>query len=203
MNLNYPKALAAVLKHEGGYVNHPADPGGATNKGITQAVYDAYRKRLGLFSRSVKMIDDAELQAIYRKQYWEMIRGDELPTGIDYAVFDFAVNSGVSRAAKYLQMTLGVKADGIIGQITLKAAEEAEPRIIINEICDRRMDFLMGLSTWRVFGTGWKGRVAGVRALAIDMLSASPVPDEPAKEPARNWLTVLIEVIVSIFRSRK
>ena len=186
MRQNFERSLAAVLKHEGGFANHPDDPGGATMKGVTQAVYDAYRRRLGLFTRTVKLIADDELRDIYRKQYWLAVHGDELPSGIDYCVFDFAVNSGPGRAIKHLQMALGVTADGIIGQITLRAAEEADPAVIIAGVCDRRMFFLRNLSTFATFGKGWTARVNGVRTLAKEMArnGATFVPDgETIKVP--------------------
>ena len=185
MRQNYSRALALVLKWEGGFSNHPDDPGGATNRGITQAVYDAYRRRLGLSTRSVKLLADDAMRDIYRKQYWLAVHGDELPGGLDYAAFDFAVNSGPGRAIKYLQMVLGVTADGVIGQITLRAAEESDPAVVIAGLCDRRLFFLKNLSTWASFGKGWKNRVDDVRrnalTLAKDAVPASPVPDTTPK----------------------
>ncbi len=170
MKNTFPAALKAVLAHEGGYVNHPKDPGGATNKGVTQAVYDAFRKRSGLPVKSVRSISDYEVATIYRKQYWDAVKGDDLPAGVDYAVFDYAVNSGVSRATEALQKALGVNADGVIGQITLHAAETADRLKIINLICDGRMAFLRRLSTFKTFGKGWTSRVSGVRAKALALL---------------------------------
>ena len=167
MKNNFEKALALVLEHEGGYVNHPKDPGGATMKGVTQAVYDAYRKVRGRPSQSVKFITDEELRAIYKFQYWDKVHGDFLPTGLDYAMFDFAVNSGVGRASKYLQAVLGVAQDGQIGARTLAAI--TNPVSIINALLDRRMGFLRNLRTFLTFGKGWTRRVQGVRAKALDM----------------------------------
>ncbi|MFC0284822.1 glycoside hydrolase family 108 protein [Camelimonas abortus] len=159
----YKEALSAVLKHEGGYVNHPADPGGATNRGVTQRVYDAERKRRGLPTRSVRQITDAELQAIYRQQYWEKIRGDDLPPGVDYVVFDGAVNSGVAQSAKWLQRALGVRVDGIIGNATIAACWDVKDHdALIADICARRMAFLQALKTWPTFGKGWSRRVSDV-----------------------------------------
>lgn len=178
MKDNFARSLKAVLKHEGGYVNHPKDPGGATNKGITQATYDLWNEGT---SRSVKNITDAEVEAIYKRNYWDKVRGDDLPAGVDYCVFDFAVNSGVSRSAKYLQTVLGVEVDGVIGPQTVKAAMEAEPRAVIQEICDRRMDFLQGLGTWPTFGKGWTNRVTGVKAMAMGM-AGEPVQPDPVPE---------------------
>ena len=172
---NFDKALALVLEHEGGYVNDPHDPGGETNRGVTKAVYDAYRKVRGRGPQSVKHISDAELKAIYRFQYWDKVQGDYLPSGLDYAVFDFAVNSGVSRASKYLQAVLGVAQDGVIGAKTLAAIHN--PIKTINALCDRRMGFLRRLPTFWRFGKGWTKRVEGsnpkkvdgVREVALDM----------------------------------
>lgn len=167
MNNNFEKALALVLEHEGGYVNHPKDPGGATNKGVTQAVYDAYRKMRGRGPMSVKFITEDELRAIYKFQYWDKVQGDFLPIGLDYAVFDFAVNSGVTRASKYLQAVLGVAQDGQIGAKTLAAIQS--PTHVINALCDRRMGFLRNLKTFLTFGKGWTRRVTDVRNHALEM----------------------------------
>ena len=187
MRDSYPQAIKAVLLHEGGYVNHPKDPGGATNKGVTQKVYDAYRVRHGEpILLSVKSISDGEVHDIYRMQYWNAIRGDELPAGIDYCVFDFAVNSGPSRAVKYLQTALGVKPDGLLGLVTLQAAIEAGASpTVIQTICNNRLAFLKGLKTWPTFGKGWGSRVEGVRKLSLQLASKplqmtpQPVPHIP------------------------
>jgi lysozyme family protein len=167
MNNNFEKALALVLEHEGGWSDHPLDKGGATMKGVTQAVYDAYRKVRGRGPQSVKFISNEELRAIYKFQYWDKVQGDFLPSGLDYAVFDFAVNSGVSRAAKYLQAVLGVEQDGQIGARTLAAI--TSPVAIINALCDRRIGFLRNLKTFMTFGRGWTRRVQGVRDHALEM----------------------------------
>lgn len=167
MKTNFEMALAYVLEHEGGYVNHPRDPGGATNKGVTQAVYDGYRKMRGRGIQSVKFISEEEVRAIYKFQYWDRVQGDMLPAGVDYAVFDFAVNSGVGRASKYLQAVVGVAQDGIIGARTVAAV--TNPAATINALCDRRMGFLRNLKTFLTFGRGWTRRVQGVRAHALEM----------------------------------
>lgn len=169
MRANFDKALAAVLVHEGGYVNHPKDPGGATNKGITQKVYSDWRFAHDLPSRSVKDITDAEVMAIYKHLYWDAIKGDELPAGVDYAAFDFAVNSGVSRAARYLQEAAGVNVDGQIGPVTLAAIKARPAQDMIAALCDARMGFLKRLSTFDTFGRGWSRRVAEVEVRAKGM----------------------------------
>lgn len=171
MKENFSAALALVLAHEGGYVNHPADPGGATNRGVTQAVYDGWRKGKGLSARSVRHIEEAEVQAIYRRDYWDKVRGDDLPRGIDYAVFDFAVNSGVARATKYLQTAVGVAADGVIGPQTLAMVQHHERARLIQSICAARLNFLKGLGTFKTFGRGWTRRVEEVQAKACGMVT--------------------------------
>lgn len=168
MKDNFDRSLAAVLVHEGGFVNNPKDPGGATNKGVTQAVYDDWRGRHGLAKRSVRGIADDEVRAIYRRDYWDRINGDGLPSGVDYATFDFAVNSGVSRAARFLQAAAGVAQDGAIGPATIAAAGR-DPAHIINALIDKRLAFLRSLSTFATFGKGWTARCAGVRRMALEM----------------------------------
>lgn len=173
---NFDKSLPLVLAHEGGYVNHPRDPGGATNKGVTQAVYDAYRLTKGLKKRSVKSITSPEVSEIYKSRYWDLAHCSEFPAGVDYAVFDYAVNSGVGKAIKDLQRTVNafganrvkglvpLKVDGIAGQDTKAAVEKCcdeDEEAFINSLCDRRMSFLKSLKTWGTFGKGWKRRVEG------------------------------------------
>jgi lysozyme family protein len=159
MKENYPQALKQVLKYEGGYVDHPKDPGGPTNKGITQAVYDAWQKKNGLPTQSVRNISDAAVAAIYKQQYWDAISGDDLPSGVDFAVFDFAVNSGVSRAAKYLQAVVGVTQDGQIGPQTIQATKTYVAMAVTN----KRLAFMQSLSIWSTFGKGWSARIADVK----------------------------------------
>ena len=161
MKQNYLIIQPWVLAYEGGFVNHPKDPGGATNQGITQRTYDAYRRRIGHATQSVRLIDNVERDTIYRVQYWDAIRGDDLPSGVDAAVYDFAVNSGPSRAAKYLQRIAGVKQDGVIGLQTLDAVARMDSTQVIGRLCVDRMAFLRGLPTWGTFGTGWTRRVMG------------------------------------------
>jgi lysozyme family protein len=158
---NFALSLPWTLAHEGGWSNHPKDPGGATMRGVTQRVYTGFRSRKGLPNQSVRFITPEEIHDIYKFQYWDALRCDDLPAGIDYAVFDFGVNSGVSRAARYLQRVLGVKQDGIIGVNTIRAANEADPAFVVQKLCELRMQFLRGLKTWKTFGRGWTRRVMG------------------------------------------
>lgn len=169
MRANFDRALAAVLVHEGGYIDHPKDPGGKTNRGVTQTVYNDWRVGNGLPEKSVRDITDAEVMAIYKRNYWDRVKGDELPSGVDYCVFDFAVNSGVSRASRYLQEAAGVDVDGVIGPMTLATVGSKPPSSLVDAICDARLAFLKRLSTFDTFGKGWTRRVEDVRAKAKAM----------------------------------
>ena len=170
MKRNFERSLKLVLVHEGGWSNHPADPGGATMKGVIQRVYDAYKDRRGERRRSVRSITNDELYEIYRWQYWTAVHGDELPSGLDYCVFDAAMSSGPTQAAKWLQRALGgIKVDGHIGMVTMAAAVQCDVPKTIARMCAHRLRMLQGLKTWRVFGKGWGRRVAGVETKAIAM----------------------------------
>lgn len=176
---NFNSALKEVLKHEGGFVNHPQDPGGATNKGITIATYRKWVDRDGTID-DLKRITDDQVSKVYRSVYWNAIKGDDLPSGVDYAVFDFAVNSGPNRAAKYLQAVLGVTQDGKIGPVTLEAAKKADASTLIDALCDRRMAFLKSLKTFDTFGKGWTRRVDEVREKATTLAAKPSIVLEPA-----------------------
>jgi lysozyme family protein len=161
----FERSLKKVLTHEGGYIHHPKDPGGATNQGVTQRVYDDYRRQHGGPIRSVKDLTNSERDTIYRQRYWNLIKGDLLPAGISYVVFDGAVNSGVSQSVKWLQRALGIKADGVLGPATLTAIQQINDHdALIARIVERRMKFLKALKTWKTFGKGWTRRVDGVLA---------------------------------------
>ncbi len=172
----FPRAYKLERVTEGGYVNHPDDPGGATNKGVTQRTYNAYRKRRGQDTRDVRRITDAEVETIYRNQYWNAVKADALPDGVAYCVFDAAINSGPGQAAEWLQEIIGVKVDGVVGDETISAAREANPVALINEYCDRRWAFMKRLKHFKTFEDGWKRRVAEVRAQSINWAQAQPVP---------------------------
>lgn len=166
----FPRADAKVNVHEGGYVNHPKDPGGATNRGVTQRVYDMYRRAQGLAVRSVRDLTEAERLDIYRTRYWDVIKGDLLPPGVDYVVYDGAVNSGPLQSVKWLQRALGArytgKVDGLVGAETLRALESHPNHDdLVADIVVRRMAFLRALKTWDAFGRGWTRRVNDVLAV--------------------------------------
>ena len=180
----FHEALARVLLHEGGQVNNRHDPGGRTNKGITQRVYAAWRASHSLPVRDVFQIDDMEVEAIYRFQYWQPIHGDALPRGVGYVVLDGAVNSGPKQSVKWLQRALGEDytstIDGQIGSVTLQAvAAFGDDDKLIANICARRMVFLQALKTWQYFRKGWTQRVQDVLAAGQAWASGSvPAPAE-------------------------
>ena len=176
MNSNFPFCLKEVLKHEGGWADHPKDPGGATMKGITIGTYSQWKGRRAT-KAELRAIPDEEVAAIYKRNYWDKVRGDDLPSGLDFVAFDAAVNSGPSRGAKWLQQGLGVAADGQIGPKTLAAAEEADAKTAIIAATNARFAFLRSLRTWPTFGKGWTRRVDDVRkkALALSHVKETPV----------------------------
>lgn len=192
MKENYGRCLDEVLRHEGGKVDDPRDPGGRTAYGVTQNTYNAWRKKQGLATRDVFKITRSEIEAIYRNEYWNKVKGDDLPAGVDLAVFDFAVNSGVSRSAKYTQALVGVTQDGIIGPNTLKAVSAYKGKLNL-DLCDKRMAFLKGLSTWKTYGKGWTNRVNSVRSVSEEMRKAAPQKPTATTSPFERELLAAID----------
>lgn len=175
---SYAGALSLVLGFEGGKVDDPRDPGGRTNSGVTQRVYDSYRQRKGLAAQDVYRMTSDERDEIYRLQYWDKVRGDDLPEGIDLALFDGAVNSGPVQSIKWLQRALGVAADGMIGEVTLAAAEAyPDHDLLIGKILDRRMAYLEALKTWKTYGHGWTNRVDHLKTAAQALATGSVGPE--------------------------
>jgi len=169
MQSNWQPCFVLVLQNEGGYVDNPKDPGGATNLGCTKAVWEQYVGH-SVTKDDIKALTPEDVEPLYRTRYWDAISGDDLPVGVDYAVFDFAVNSGPSRAAKALQAVLGVNADGKIGASTLGALEAANPRDVVTSVCEARLAFLQSLATYDTFGRGWSKRVSEVETAAFNMV---------------------------------
>jgi lysozyme family protein len=183
MDRNFERALVLVLKSEGGWSDNPADPGGATMKGVTLANFRRYVKAAAT-KADLRRISDDQVATVYRRFYWDAVAGAELPDGIDYAVFDFAVNSGPGRAARYLQAVLGVGQDGRVGPATLAAVRAKPAGVVIDALCDARLAFLERLPTWPTFGKGWSARVASVRRDALLMSAQTEVaPARPASTP--------------------
>lgn len=158
-----------ILKHEGGYVDHPRDPGGCTNFGITRRTLEGWRRE-PTNCHDVRNLTVGEARAIYRAHYWNAIRGDDLHAGIDLVMFDAAVNSGRRRSVEWVQEAVGVTVDGAIGPQTLGALRRVNDRAdLIRRACAARMSFLRSLNTWDTFGRGWTRRVESIQLEAIRM----------------------------------
>jgi lysozyme family protein len=168
----FDNRLPVVLRHEGGFVQHPRDPGGATKFGITRDTLTRSRGRR-VSVDDVRNLTEAEAGGIYRRFYWDAVRGDELPPGLDLAVFDLAVNSGPSRAVRMLQSVLGIEADGLVGPSTLKAARRANAEDAIRRLTRARLGFLARLPSWPVFGRGWRRRALAIEQEALRLAHSS------------------------------
>jgi lysozyme family protein len=180
---SFEKALPRLIAHEGGYADHPRDPGGATKFGITRATLAAWRGG-PVTKTDVRRLTQNQAAEIYKARYWDAVSADALPAGVDYCVFDAAVNSGPARAARWLQAAARVAQDGAIGPKTLAAVAALDRARLIDDICDVRLAFLRGLSTWAVFGRGWERRVEEVRNIARAMACEAVPPSTPATKPA-------------------
>jgi lysozyme family protein len=171
MQSNFEKCLAKLLVHEGGYVNHPSDPGGMTNLGVTARVWEEWVGH-PVDEKQMRALTPEVVAPLYRKKYWDACRADELVSGVDYCVFDVAVNSGPGRAIKFLQSAVGTTPDGGFGPATMAAVKEAEkdPAALVELYCAKRLEFLQSLKTFEVFGKGWSRRVAEVKDESLKML---------------------------------
>ena len=175
MRGNFEQSLEWLLKHEGGFVNHPDDPGGLTNKGITARVYEQWLSEVmdidaEVNEQTMRNIPDIHVQQIYRQEYWNRVNGDELPSGVDHAVFDWGVNSGTGRSARALQRIVGVKADGGIGPITLSAVRDKDAADIVEQMHTRRQAFYERLKTFETFGKGWTRRNDETKEQALSLI---------------------------------
>ena len=169
MMSNYSTCLEIILEHEGGFVNHPKDPGGVTNHGVTKRVYDEWIGKKSTVEE-MRNLTHEDVAPIYKKNYWNRAKCDQLPSGVDLCVFDWGVNSGVSRSAKALQRIVGVKQDGGIGPMTLQAVSEVEAEEIIEQMHYMRDNFYRSLDTFETFGKGWTRRNNETREKALEML---------------------------------
>ena len=166
---NWKQAFEQMLASEGGYVNHPSDPGGMTNLGVTKRVWEEWVGRESN-EKEMRSLTPEMVEPLYKRKFWDACKCDELPTGVDYLVFDFAVNAGPGRSAKILQTAVGVPADGGIGPITLAAVKAQDPTVLIQKFSDAKEDFYRSLNTFETFGKGWLNRVAAVKIKASSML---------------------------------
>jgi len=177
MRSTFDQALLLVLKHEGGFVNHPDDPGGMTCLGVTKAVWDAHTGR-SCTEAEMRALTPEAVQPVYRAKYWHMIGADRLPVGMDYCMFDCAVNSGPARAIKTLQYVTHCKVDGILGPVTMTALARANGIDLIEDYNQRRLDFLKSLAIWPIFGAGWARRVSEVETEAKALFRTASAPEQ-------------------------
>lgn len=174
MRENWPVAFKRVLRSEGGYVHDRKDRGGETNLGVTRAAWGAYLGR-PVRDGEMRELTAAIVEPFYKSQYWDKVRGDELPSGIDYLVFDFAVNAGPTRAVRFLQRALDVPADGVLGPRTMAMATSADPIQVIERFSETKEQFYLGIA--RVapsqgrFLKGWLARVDTVRDTVRTMVA--------------------------------
>lgn len=169
MKENFDKCLEMLLHHEGGYVNHPDDPGGITNLGVTKKVYETWVGRK-VSEQEMKDLTPDDVAPIYKRNYWDRIQGDDLPSGIDWAAFDWAVNSGTGRSAKAVQQIVGAEQDGAIGPKTLALIEKQDPQFMVKEFGKIRQEFYENLSTFKTFGKGWTRRNKETTDVALEMV---------------------------------
>jgi lysozyme family protein len=169
MQSNWDNSFKLMLKSEGGFVNHPSDPGGMTNLGVTKATWENW---VGRESDEAEMrgLTPEKVEPLYKKKYFDAVRGDELPMGLDYLMFDFAVNAGAGRAIKTLQTAVGVTPDGGFGPMTMAAVQAVDPNELIERFSQAKEDFYQSLTTFATFGKGWLNRVAKVKAEALTMV---------------------------------
>lgn len=194
MKSNFSACLEITLRHEGGYVNDPQDPGGETKYGISKRSHP---------KEDIKGMTVKRAGEIYRSEYWSPLSGDSLPAGLDLAAFDAGVNSGISRGAKWLQSALGAPADGKIGPNTIaraNAMSEAAQREVIRIACRERLRFLQGLKTWGRFGKGWTRRVNEIEAAALGMVGTV---SQQKKNPTGNavFVTGLVAAVFTAVAS--
>lgn len=213
----YKEYMPRILKHEGGYINHPKDPGGATNRGVTIGTL----RRLGIDKDGdgdsdvidLKLLTADDAATVFKRFYGDAVQADLLPRGLDYAMTDFAVNSGPTRAVEHLQRIIGVKIDGHIGPATIAAVAKRDPAELIEALHQSRLRFLRNLKTWKTFGKGWGARLDEVRkhaltdikAKQVDAVIPTPKPVAVSRAPdadAKGFWATLIVAILGILKGK-
>ena len=181
MRANLHASVALILRHEGGYVDHPRDPGGCTHMGITLGTYRAHLDP-GATCNDLRAMTRATAERVYRDSYWSAVNADHLPPGVDLCVFDMGVNAGPRRAVRLLQQVLGGAQDGVVGPLTLAAAWRHDDRLmlaaLVSDYAHARMRYYRGLSTWDVFGRGWTARVKATEREAQRLVAESAALDD-------------------------
>ena len=170
MKSNFDECLAMLLEHEGGYVNSKHDRGGMTNLGVTRRVYEDWVDRK-VTEQEMRDLTPDDVAPIYKKNYWDRVKGDYLPSGVDWCAFDWAVNSGSGRPAKAIQRAVGAKVDGAIGKQTVGLVMEKDPKFIIDYVYTVRQAFYEGLDDYKHFGRGWSRRNTETLHQAMKMVT--------------------------------
>lgn len=183
---NYDACLKRVLRYEGGYSNHPSDPGGPTKFGITIHDYRRYISPSGT-ADDVRNMKVDEAKTIYRARYWGAERCDQLEPGVDHAIFDYGVNSGIGRSGKVLRRLVGLPSNtSVVTPEVVRAANARDQADLVNAICNERLRFLKNLRTWPVFGKGWNSRVSDVRDFAGALAkNQPPIVGVPPETPGK------------------
>ena len=169
MKDNFHDSLIMLLKHEGGFVNHPRDPGGMTNLGVTKKVYEEWMGR-EVSEQEMRDLQPKDVRDLYKKNYWDRCKCDDLPSGLDFAVFDWAVNSGTGRSSKGVQKACGAEPDGAIGPKTLALVKGQNTQYMIEKFGEIRQNFYESLSTFDTFGKGWTRRNKETTEEALKMV---------------------------------
>ena len=170
MNNNFKECLELVLKAEGGWVNHPSDPGGETNLGVTKRVWEEY---VGHPVESLKKLTKDDVAPLYEQKYWRPCYGEVLPRGLDFVVFSMGVNAGPGRSIKLLQQSLGCVSDGVIGPRTRELISASNTATLIAKFSETRREYYRALKNFPVFGKGWLARVDKEESEALDMAKNS------------------------------
>jgi lysozyme family protein len=170
MKENFAPALKLLLDSEGGFVNHPEDPGGMTNLGVTKKVWESWVGH-AVSEKVMRALTPEMVGPLYKNKYWDAVRADDLPDGLDYLMFDFAVNAGPGRAIKTMQKAIGATPDGAIGPKTMQALKDAHKNELVAKFSAEKEAFYRSLPTFGTFGKGWLRRVAEVKTHAESMLA--------------------------------
>lgn len=198
----YPECYCFTLGFEGGYVDHPEDPGGCTNKGVTLGTLKSWRGDDSLTCEDVKTLTDKEAAEIYRDRYWMMVWGDDLPIGLNLQVWDWGVNSGPSRAISALQKLSGSAQDGIMGPNTLDAARNWFSRLGADNALDayhlERQRFYESLSTFSTFGAGWTRRNTECRDLSKELSAKGPAFPFLDGDHRPNYIALLVQLQAAV-----
>lgn len=184
---NFDRALSLVLQYEGGFTDDRRDPGNWTGGKVGVGQLKGTKKGIAASSfphLDIKNLTDAQIAEIYRAKYWNRVRGDELPSGIDLSTMDGGVNSGPARSVRWLQAVLGETQDGAVGPITLDAARKADAPKTIKAHCGKRLGFVQSLAIWNTFGKGWSRRIANVEATALSWVLTKAELEVEAKKAA-------------------